>query len=202
MRVRLLCLFCFLLVLPKFASADTIYTYTGNDFTTLANNTTSANKFTTSDFVSGFFDLSSPLAANLPSGTVISPTDFSFSDGVDTVSLANFSVLTVQVGTDSTGKIISWNIDAESGSTFPLALIGTAKVTTLVADSGSEILGVSQFGQARMEGSNASDAGTWTSETVTGAAPEPSGLVLLGTGMAGLLGVASRRLRRQAPHLD
>src|SRR5262245_53389470 len=62
---------------PAHTSADTIYSYTGNHFTM------AASPYTTNDFISGSFDLATPLGNNVPL-TAITPTSFSFSDGVQT----------------------------------------------------------------------------------------------------------------------
>ena len=71
MRVRLLCLCCLLLVLPKVALADTMYSFVSSDFNVVSNGTPVV-KYTTSDSVTGSFDLSSPLTGNL-NNVVINP---------------------------------------------------------------------------------------------------------------------------------
>jgi hypothetical protein len=85
-------------------SADTIYSYTGNPFTF------AASPYTTNDFISGSFDLATPLDNNLPL-TAITPTSFSFFDGVRTFHSATpgvFSSFNIQ--TDATGTPDHWNI--------------------------------------------------------------------------------------------
>jgi hypothetical protein len=64
------------------AHADSIYTYTGHDFTF------ASAPFTTGDFVSGSFTTTTPLADNLDQAT-IAPASFRFNDGIDTISNAN-----------------------------------------------------------------------------------------------------------------
>jgi hypothetical protein len=53
------------------------YTYTGNDFQS------ATSPYTVSDFVSGFFTLTSPLADDLVAASE-TPTSYSFIDGVQT----------------------------------------------------------------------------------------------------------------------
>jgi hypothetical protein len=96
---------CILAVSVVAAEADTIYTYTGNPFTSVF------GPYTTSDRVTGFFDLATPLANNLPE-TVISPISFSFSDGVQTITNTTPGVVvgSFSVATDASGKPEFWDI--------------------------------------------------------------------------------------------
>ncbi len=91
------------------AKADVVYDYTGYDFTS------AASPYTTSDFISGNFHLSSALADNLPY-TAITPTAYSFSDGVQTLNNTNatFNVY-FDVSTDSVGDITEWFIQIATG---------------------------------------------------------------------------------------
>ena len=93
------------------AKADTTYTYTGHDFTTVS------GSYTTSNFVSGsvtvsnllplnnFIDLS-PCCYNLPDYSLIS---YSFTDGQQTVTELNSGPRTFFFVTDGTG-IQEWDI--------------------------------------------------------------------------------------------
>ena len=74
------------------ANADVVYTYTGNDFTF------ATAPYTTTDRVIASFDLPSVLAPNLVL-TTITPSAWSFTDGVQTLTQATSSPLAFEVGT-------------------------------------------------------------------------------------------------------
>jgi|HubBroStandDraft_5_1064220.scaffolds.fasta_scaffold28008_3 hypothetical protein len=112
------------------AASPVTYTYTGLPFTE------AHSPYTTSDFVSGYFTVPTALA----DGSVfdVTPTSYSFSDGVQTISSANPPVFAAFDGiTNSSGDIYGWDIllglanffeistDSEFGdsaiSTWPLA---------------------------------------------------------------------------------
>ena len=101
MKTKLLGLLAFMSLLGfSPASADTIYTYTGNDFTS------NSGSFTDADKVTGTIDLATALGDN--SGSVeISPVSYSFSDGVQTLTNSNSSLsgylATNAVGTPHVG---------------------------------------------------------------------------------------------------
>jgi hypothetical protein len=61
------------------ARANTIYTYTGEDFTDVS------GLYTTSDSVDVTFTMTSPLADNL-SYAILLPISYVFTDGVDTIT--------------------------------------------------------------------------------------------------------------------
>jgi hypothetical protein len=91
-----------LCLLAASARADTVYTYTGNPFTAFSG----VDVCPPVCNISGSFTLASPLATNLPFGT-ITPTAFSFTDGSITLT---GGVSRFEVATDSSGDISFWEI--------------------------------------------------------------------------------------------
>jgi hypothetical protein len=86
------------------STADTIYTYTGNPFTS------ATSPYTTNDFVSGSFDLATPLGNNFPLSS-ITPLSFSFSDGVQTITSTTPGVQPAfEVQTGASGIPEFWEI--------------------------------------------------------------------------------------------
>ena len=156
------------------AHATTTYVYTGNDFAS------AVSPYTTSDSVTGFFSIAT-LGANL-SDVTISPTSYSFSDGVQTLT-DQISGITGQFEhftTDSSGNITGWQIY--------LLPPTTSQIFT------SSLGGGEDFGQTSgpVYGVVFSAPGTWV--TVT---PEPTSVVLMSTGLLALAFVVRKR-RAQA----
>jgi PEP-CTERM motif len=184
-------------LLTTSAWADTVYTYTGNPFTSNGNPllySYSYPPFTPSDSVTGSFTLASPLEANLPilgpdGFTTVTPTSFSFTDGVNTLSNTDsFEYLTLDVGTDATGAINQWIISLQ---TYNNVLIYTEDWVSR-DDQGWD-------GQPGVIGDIRGNPGTWTSSTTDpspATTPEPSSIALLGTGILGLVGTVRRKLAR------
>jgi hypothetical protein len=159
-------------------SAQTyVYTYTGNDFTSVFN---APNElmygivpYTTSDKVTGSITFSAPLGDNYegnPSATLV---NFIFIDGVGPQNIggtqAGFPYVgAFTFGTDSSGAIVSWNFEVLaflSGGTETKG-IQTENDSGNVVDSGN----LDQESGIVGEGSVSADPGVWV-ETVV---PEPS----------------------------
>jgi hypothetical protein len=167
-------------------SAQTyLYTYTGNDFTSVFN---AANEpsyglvpYTTSDKITGSIAFSAPLGDNYegnPSATMLS---YNFTDDVGPQNIAGNQavfpyVMDFTFATDSSGDIVSWNFQA-TAFIPPYAATLTKTIQTEndsgnVIDSGN----LDEVGVIVGEGSVTADPGVWV-ETVV---PEPSvGLLFL-----------------------
>jgi hypothetical protein len=158
--------------------ASSVYDYVGNDFTfALA-------PYTTLDSISGSVTLSTPLGDNLNLQTV-TPTAFSFSDGVQTLNQSNASSI-FDFSTNASGQITQW-VFALQGS-FPL---GSIQSEDLSAISGP-VQDRAQNGPTGVAMN--SSAGSWSSVPAT---PLPPALWFFATGL-GLTGLFGRRSKRAA----
>jgi PEP-CTERM motif len=169
------------------AHADSIYTYTGKDFTS------ALGQITTNDFISGSITTTNPFGDNLDL-VLINPVAFSFSDGVDTIDNANVSGLDIiQISTNASGAIIDWDIILSNANGNVMTINGGPNLVGIVSDGDAD----NNF--AAGSGRN-SVSGVFTSAASVPAAvtPEPSTLALLGTGILGAAGMMRRRFLPQA----
>jgi hypothetical protein len=167
----------FILTMPLMA--DTVYTYTGNDFTE------ASSPFSTSDSITGEFTVATAL---LPDTIYdgLTPLSFSFTDDVNTATTSDLNGLpTFDVTTGSTGNILSWYIVYD--------LLPAYATISTESDSG----GVTDlvYGSPSGDAFNDNDAGSWAVST-TSTVPEPGNLMLVGLGLAAI-GVVRHRLQRR-----
>src|SRR5262245_51093854 len=172
--------------------ADTIYTYTGNNFTSvLINSTPPAGAYTTSMSVSGSFTLANPLAAGLSADISALVLNFSFFDGRSTLDTSTtLSLKFFQVSTDAVGHISAWKINlfqpfpAHLGDQY--ALITT---DSSIFDSGQlgECNGTFANGNCNSassdQGTVSNNPGTWSSRDTNVGVPGP----VAGAGLPGLM---------------
>ncbi len=179
------------------AWASTIYSYTGNNFNQITNDIwlPVPGEYTTAMYVSGWFEVADPIAAN-ESNMFITPLSYSFSDGRNTYTNLD-SVLSTSadpdkfiVSTDGAGQIFNWSIGVES---FGTGNLWTRNFALAVYDYGAVEPNWFSSTTQRDNAIVYDNPGVWTS---TSSVPEPSTLLLLGSGMVGLAMTRIRKFRK------
>jgi hypothetical protein len=105
-----------LLAGPMAADAVTL-TYTGNNFANLQSSgpTTPSDPYTTADKITGSLQIAAPLPANLLNAS-ITPTSFTFTDGIFTFTDGNATNTTFIFSTNGSGEIVNWIVIIESNT--------------------------------------------------------------------------------------
>src|SRR5262245_18493154 len=159
-------------------AVPTTYLYTGNPFTFVE------GAYTTSDFVSVMVTLAGPLGANMPL-TQVSPTAFTVSDGVQTITKLTANSSSFAFQTNGIGGVTMWAVVVHSSPVQQGPFIPTFNTNLGRArDTGG--LGIFDFGEDN------GPPGTWTRASVPDAASTFTLLYLSLTA----LGVAARRFKR------
>jgi hypothetical protein len=178
-------------------SQPTVYTYTGDPFTT------ALPPYTVGGRVTGTITTANPLPPFLPLTDITTAiTSLSFTDSIQTRTLANSFLCTFRVATDGAGNITQWevtlrespystgnpqqSIDSTGNPVFPegadLAGTGVAGV------SPCSPMALTAFGSTGSQG-------TWTGEAAIGQVPALNGMGLMALA-ALLMGLAIVTLRR------
>ncbi len=196
-------------------AVPTTYTYTGNNFDIITDSTKpSGMTYSTTNSIAGSFTTAAPLQPDFSTFTQIFPIAFSFTDGVNTIASTTPNQFNVFfVTTDTVGQLTQWVVDLViQFPTQPLppageqrfrivTRVGTNFIDTDFA-SVSESSGIvnpftgnlitsEDFGKVE------NNPGTWQISPAQAPIPEPSSMLLLGSGLAGL-GFFRWRRKREA----
>ncbi|MGD0420377.1 MAG: VPLPA-CTERM sorting domain-containing protein [Xanthobacteraceae bacterium] len=179
MTTKLLGLLAFMSLLGfSPASADTIYTYMGNDFTSIS------GSYTSTEMVTGTIDLATALGDNFGLGP-ISPVSYSFSDGQQTLTNTNSYISNNLFETDSAGTIDQWLWGVFN------PLLYTSQIDTY--NTSGLIVEDAVFTPTSLA-FNLGNPGTWTTSVAT--TPLPAALPLFASGL-GVIVVLGRQRKRK-----
>jgi hypothetical protein len=192
--ICLLGLLC--VMLPGSVRADTVYTYTGNAYTSCAFGGTYCSGGPYALSITFDTTLMGAQLDNLATGVVVAGdltayiSSFSFKDGSGkSITLANASGYGFDVSTDNTGAITGFNV-----SSYIIPPAGTAMSLLMFASPGNDgsVIGYNGVGGNTgfySNGYNTNDPGVWK------VVPEPSTILMLGSGLLCLVALAARSKR-------
>lgn len=184
------------LLLSGLAQSATLYSYQGNNFTSVTDNSPPAGSYDTSMSITISLLFASDLT-EMPltdiSGLVL---EYSFSDGRNTLTHLNSTLVNNSVAVDAGGEIIDANLSVFS-SLGGVQSIGEQELqisTNSFFDIGAitECVAEQVWGCSMSQqdvGSTLANPGIWTKSTVV---PVPAAVWLFGSGL-GLLGWMRRR---------
>lgn len=163
--------------------AQATYQYTGQTFTD------AEAPYTTSDRITGAFELSEPLMPFMIGGDISAElVDFSFTDGQQTRTPANSSICAFSITTDGAGDIVGWGITLREAPTpaagNPQQTLDTTSQTDLVGTGESDGTACGTLFSFSGSASNVFLPGTWTSNVVT--TPDPTQYTFQGVPFSGV----------------
>jgi hypothetical protein len=161
------------------AKADSVYTYTGNDFTDISGST-----YSDTDSINGWFSTALALGDNL-SDAGITPTAFNFSNGVEDYTNTTPGIESgFYISTGNNGQITQWAWYVENTETEEV-------IIESYGDYGGTTYDITYNENAGTGADNENDAGLWNASV-----PEPSALILLLTSLLGVAFVSRKRIAR------
>ena len=169
------------------ASADVVYSYVGNDFTSFT------SPFTEFDKVTISLTFSESLGDNL-AYSAVTPISVTISDGVDTITMANPSGAGYQfsLATNASGVPDLWFVLVPFGTHSEIYSKDLSAVN-------QEDLGITEVpGPLYPDATNGLDPGSWSGATTV--TPLPATLPLFATGL-GALGLLGWRRKKKAAAL-
>lgn len=199
-RTALACLLvCATSVWAAPASADVVYSYVGNNFNQFS--PSSQTTYSTSDKVTGTLTVATAFAANRSyvfHFNNLGHVAFAFSDGVNTVTNADGTLITysdgtalddeITINTNATGQIAGWQIRLFNTSGFVYSNSGAGDLGYILGPDPRNLFA------GGPEGVVVGNPGTWTVSAI----PEPSAWAMLILGFCGLGLMAYRRKAKLA----